>query len=41
MIINNETKHPIGWPLNFQNEFYCGVGVGNIFGREISEAFNW
>jgi glutamine synthetase len=40
-IINPQTKKPIGWPINGipekQGKYYCGVGTGNVFGRDIVE----
>ena len=37
-----ETGEPLGWengtPSRPQGEYYCGVGAGNVVGREISDA---
>ncbi|KAJ8662581.1 hypothetical protein O0I10_001542 [Lichtheimia ornata] len=42
MLIDPETEKPYGWPkLGYpepQGKYYCGVGAGKIFGRDIVEA---
>ncbi|ORY95575.1 hypothetical protein BCR43DRAFT_493204 [Syncephalastrum racemosum] len=42
MLIDPETTRPYGWPrLGYpepQGKYYCGVGAGKIFGRDIVEA---
>ena len=38
-LINLETGRPLGWPRDYdpeeQGKYYCGVGSGKVFGREI------
>ncbi|KAI9313849.1 hypothetical protein BX666DRAFT_551405 [Dichotomocladium elegans] len=42
MLINPETEKPYGWPKHgfpeAQGKYYCGIGAGKIFGRDIVEA---
>ena len=41
--MNPETEKPLGWPKGEnifpepQGEYYCGLGTGNVEGREIVE----
>ncbi|KAI7860198.1 hypothetical protein BDC45DRAFT_529815 [Circinella umbellata] len=42
MLIDPETEKPYGWPKHgfpeAQGKYYCGVGAGKVFGRDIIEA---
>ncbi|KAI8066357.1 hypothetical protein BC940DRAFT_275211 [Gongronella butleri] len=42
MLFDPETNKPYGWPMHGfpepQGKYYCGVGAGKIFGRDIVEA---
>ncbi|CAM0141988.1 glutamate--ammonia ligase [Umbelopsis sp. WA50703] len=42
MLIDVETQKPYGWPKGGfpepQGKYYCGVGAGKVFGRDIVEA---
>ncbi|GAA5803370.1 hypothetical protein EDC94DRAFT_606526 [Helicostylum pulchrum] len=42
MLFDPETSKPYGWPMHGfpepQGKYYCGVGAGKIFGRDIVEA---
>lgn len=41
VLYDNKTKRPLGWPIcgepKPQGNYYCGVGAGNVFGRNIVE----
>ena len=41
-LLNLHDRHPLGWPFKGyprpQGSYYCGVGFGNICGRDIAEA---
>lgn len=42
ILFDIKTNKPLGWPMNGepepQGKYYCGVGAGRIFGRDIMEA---
>ncbi|KAI9318415.1 hypothetical protein BX666DRAFT_1855558 [Dichotomocladium elegans] len=42
MLMDPETERPYGWPkMGYpepQGKYYCGIGAGKIFGRDILEA---
>ncbi|KAI9270356.1 hypothetical protein BDA99DRAFT_317990 [Phascolomyces articulosus] len=42
MLMDPETEKPYGWPKHgfpeAQGKYYCGVGAGKVFGRDIIEA---
>ncbi|KAG1052421.1 hypothetical protein G6F46_001002 [Rhizopus delemar] len=42
VLFDPKTEKPLGWPLHGQpeanGEYYCGIGAGRIFGRDVMEA---
>ncbi|KAG0164923.1 glutamate--ammonia ligase [Apophysomyces sp. BC1034] len=42
MLFDPQTNRPLGWPINGflepQGKYYCGVGAGKVFGRDVIEA---